>query len=261
MTRQRSGPLSLSRGDQLLLNRVHVNDPVKWGTNIGTDFWFIAGANGNQTASGNNLLTDGGWTATSVTSTAGSAADFGSSSDPGTPGHMLTNAASDLIQSPAIFGSYDHMHAAAAIAGMKSLPRYLCMDAYAQFSVFSADEVTSNLGFVEDGGSIVVAADIMASFYSKGTGTTFNIQSNAAVVTGLVSADSSWNWFRILMDRQTGYSLCYVDGVYNGTIAVTADEFPVAFGAGVGAGGTNRIQLNQVHIFYDWSKPFDPAVF
>ena len=261
MVRSRSAPIGLSRGDQLALNREHVTDPVKWGTNLGTDFWFQAGANGNQTASGNNLLTDGGWTATAVDSTAGSAADFGSRSDPGTPGRMATGAASDLLLSPAIFGDYVHMHAAAVIAGMQSVPRYLVADAYAAFSVFSADEVTTNLGFVEDGGSIITAADVQATFYSKGTGATFNMQSNAAVVTGLVSADASYNWFRIILDRTAGYSLFYVNGTYNGTTPITADEFPLSFGAGVGAGGTNRIQLSQIHIFYAWDKPRDPAVF
>lgn len=259
MVQGRSGPIGLSRGDALALRRVHVNDPLKWASNIGTDYWYIAGVNGGLTASGNNLITDGGWTATALALAAGSAANFGSKAAPGTPAQVTTDAGADLLQSPSIFGDYAHMHAAAVIAGMQSLPRFLCMDAFARWSVLSADEVTTNLGFVEDAGSIVVAADAAATFYSKGTDTTWNMQANAAVVTGVVANTTSPTWFRILMDRATGYALYYVDGVYNGTTVITTDEFPVAFGAGIGT--TNRVQLNQVHIFYEWNKPRDPAVF
>lgn len=260
MVQNSGGAGLLTKSDILDLRRVHVTDPVKWAVSPGTDFWIYAAANGQGTASGNNLLTDGGWTTTSIASyAAGSAADFMTPSDVGTISRYTTDAAADLIQSPAIFGSYDHAHMAAVICGQRSLPRYLIMDAYALMSVLSADEVTSNLGFVEDGGSIVVAADTMATFYSKGTGTTFNLQSNAAVVTGLVANDTNPHWFRIVLDKGTGYAKYYVDGVYAGTTAITNDEFPVAFGAGNGT--TNRWQLNQAHIFYAWSLPFDPAVF
>lgn len=238
------------------MRRVHVLDPLKWGVAPGTDFWLKGGANGQGTASGNNLLTDGGWTLTSMAHVAGSAADFASKTDPGTPGHFQTNAAADLIQSPAIFGDYHHMRMAAELMGWHVLPRYLIADAYAQFSTLSADEVTTNLGFVEDGGSIVTAADILLSVYSKGTGATFNVQSNAAVVTGLVTVSTTWNAFRFILDRQLGIGYVRVNGVLTGQIAITTDEFPVAFGAGNDT--TNRIQLAGAHIFYDQRVPRDP---
>lgn len=257
--KSRSAPIGLSRGDALALRRVHVTQGYEWAQKAGTDFWLLAAANGILTASTQGLISDGGWTATSLSVADGSGADFGSKADPGTPGEITTNAGADLLKSPAIFGDYAHMHQAAVIAGMNSIPRYLVMDAYARLSTASADESTSNLGFVEAGGSIVTAADIQASFYSKGTGTTFNMNSNATVVTGLVAVDTSYHWFRILMDRFTGNSLYYVDGTYNGLTPITTDVFPVAWGFGNGT--TDRWQLNQVHVFYDWTVPFNPAVF
>ena len=256
---QSGGNHLLTRGDIMDLRRVHVTDPVKWATQVGTDFWIINAANGALTASGQNLITDGGWTATSLAAAAGSGADFMSKADPGTPGQLTTDAGADLIQSPAIFGDYAHAHAAATIMGQKSLPRFLVADIYARWSVLSADEVTTNLGFVEDGGSIVVAADAMATIYSKGTGLTWNMQANATVVTGVVDNSTSPTWFRIALDKNSNQAFYYVDGVYNGVTTITADEFPASFGAGIGT--TNRVQLNQAHIFYAWTLPYDPAGF
>lgn len=236
------------------LRRVHVTKPHDWARAAGTDFWLMASANGMLSDNAQELA-DYGWTTTSLAIADGSGADFISASDPGTPGLITTNAAADLLTSPAIFGSYAHAHQAMTIMGEKQLPNFLCLDAYATFSTLSADEVTTNLGFVEDGGSPVVAADIMASFYSKGTGTTFNNQSNAAIQTGLVANDTSPHWFRILLNKLTSKSYFYIDGVYNGELALTADEFPVKFGFGNGT--TNRINLSIAHVYYSWRKPFD----
>lgn len=258
MTSSRTSPIALSRGDYENLRRVHITDPLKWGVEVGTDYWLFAGANGQGTASGQNLLTDGGWTLTSIAAhAAGSAADFMTKSDVGTPSQFTTDAAADLIKSPAVFGDYAHAHAAAVIMGRTSLPTLLILDAYARMSVHSADEATSNLGFVEDGGSIVTAADAMATFYSNSA--TFGIQANASVGVGVTALDTASHWFRIVMNKVTGYSYFSIDGVDQGSLAITADEFPVAFGAGNGT--TNRWQLNQAHIFYAWNLPKDPQFF
>ena len=253
-------PLSLSRGDALELRRVHVTDPLKWAVSVGTDFWIYASVNGQGTASGNNLLTDGGWTATSIAAYAdGSAADFMSRTDPGTPSQYTQDAANDTLESPAIFGAYAHAHAAAVIAGMRSLPRYLVMDAYARFSVVANDEPTTAIGFAEDGGAILTAADNMAGISSNGT--SWVIQSNGSEnLSGAVAISTSPTWFRILLDQKTSTAYGYANGSLIGSIAITADEFPVSFGAGSG-GANNLIQLNQAHIFYAWSLPFDPQGF
>lgn len=257
MVQNSGGAGILSKSDVLDLRRKHIVDAGMWGVQVGTDYWMYA--SGLQITAGRTLITDGGWTVTSETLVAGSAADFMSSADYGIPNHWLQNAGADLIQSPAIFGDYAHAHAAAVIMGQKSLPRFLIADSYASFTTVSADEDTTALGFVEDGGSIVVAADHMAAVTSNGTGGVWNISSNAAVAAGGTVVDTSWHWFRIVMDKSTGYSRLYIDGVYQNQIAITADEFPVSFG--FGAGTTNRILFNQVHVFYAWSVPTDPALF
>jgi hypothetical protein len=259
MAQQRNSPIALSRGDIEALRRVHVTDPLKWGVQVGTDFWINAAANGQGTASGNNLLTDGGWTTTSLTYVDGAAADFMSKDDVGTPGQFAQNAQNDLIKSPAIFGDYAHAHAAAVIMGMNSLPRFLIADVYATFSVASADEPTTALGFVEDGGSIVTAADSMACISSNGT--SFVVQANGSEnLSGAVAVVTTPAWFRIVLDKANASSYAYLNGTLIGSIAITADEFPVAFGAGSG-GATNLIQLSQAHIFYAWKIPTDPRIF
>lgn len=260
MTRSRSHPIALSRGDQLDLRRVHVTDPNKWSTQAGTDFWIMAGANNQGTAGAVNLLTDGGWTATSIAAyAAGSGADFLSKDDPGTPAEYTQDAQNDLLESPAMFGDYAHAHAAAVIAGQRRLPNFLVMDAYARFSVVANDEPTTCIGFAEDGGSIITAADNMAAISSNGT--YWVIQSNASEnLSGAVAISTSPTWFRIVLDKRNSTSYAYANGSLIGSIAITADEFPVSFGAGSG-GANNFVQLNQAHIFYAWNLPPDYSVF
>lgn len=231
------------------LRRVNVNDPGMWGVQAGTDFWFQS--SGLIYTAGRTLITDGGWTVTSVTLVAGSGADFISKDDPGVPNHSLTNAAADLVTSPALFGDYTHGRQAAECYGAKTLPRFLICDFYAAFSVASADEVTTNIGLIEDGGSPVVAADTLVTFYSNSA--TFGMQANAAVVAGTTTVDNAWHNFRLVCDKQTGYAKGYIDGVYQNQIAITADEWPAKFGFGTDT--TNRLLVNRAHIWYAWNLP------
>lgn len=247
----RSAPIALSRGDLLSVQRKHIVDAGMWGVQFGTDYWLSA--SGLQATAGRTLITEGGWTVTSETLVAGAGADFISKDDPGVPNHWLQNAGADLVQSPVIFGDYAHAHAAAVIAGMNSLPRYLVADCYAAFSTNSADEDTTAIGFVEDGGSIVTAADHAAAVTSNGTAGVWNISANGAVAAGVTVVGTAWNWFRVLMDKKNALSYLYVNGVFQSSIAITADEAPYAFG--FGAGTTNRILFNQAHIFYAWNYP------
>lgn len=260
MPNSRSQPLALSRGDLAELRRVHVTEPNKWSTQVGTDFWIIAGANNQGTAGAVNLLTDGGWTATSIAAyAAGSAADFMSKDDVGTPAEYTQDAQNDLLESPAVFGDYAHAHAAAVIMGERSLPRFLIADVYARFSVVANDEPTTCLGFVEDGGAITTANDSLACISSNGT--SWVIQSNGSEnLSGAVAVSTSPTWFRILLDKINSTAYAYANGTLIGSIAITADEFPVSFGAGSG-GANNLVQLNQAHIFYAWKVPFDPQAF
>lgn len=247
----------LSTEDLIGLRRVHIVDPGMWGVQYGTDYWLSA--SGLQATAGRTLITDGGWTATSTAPTVGSGADFMTKDDPGTPNHWLMDTGADLLNSPAIFGDYSHSHAAAVICGQRSLPRFLIADIYAAFTTVSADEDTTAIGFVEDGGSPVVAADHIAAVTSNGTGGVWNISANAAVAAGVTVVSATWNWFRIIMDKANALSYLYVNNVFQNSIAITADEAPYKFGAGKGT--TNTILLNQAHIFYAWQRPLDYSVF
>ncbi len=239
------------------LRRVHIVDPAMWGVQAGTDFWV--NSSGLIYTAGRTLITDGGWTATSVSLVAGAGADLLSKDDPGVPGHTLTNANSDLLQSPSIFGDYAHAHMAAIIYGAKTLPRYLVCDAYATWSVVSADDDTTAIGFCEDGGSIIVAADHIAAATSNGTGGVWNLSANGSVTAGVTVVSATLPiMFRIIIDKVTQLSTLYIDGVFQGTIAVTADEFPCAFGMGVGAASANRILFHNAHVWYAWSLPSNP---
>src|SRR3990167_2920820 len=88
-------------------NRIHITRPSLWTRSAGTDFWVnfgptLAGITADE------LLTDYGWTLTSITLTQGTLADLLASADVGTPNIAALDAASDLLLSPPIFGDYGH---------------------------------------------------------------------------------------------------------------------------------------------------------
>src|SRR3989304_1922478 len=124
-------------------NRVHVTRPSLWNRSAGTDFWLLASASLAGIAA-DELMTDYGWTLTSITNTAGTLADLLSSADVGTPNIMALDAASDLILSPPIFGDYAHGLQAGGILGYT--PTRSNIEAYANFNVATASETTTGLG-------------------------------------------------------------------------------------------------------------------
>lgn len=237
------------------LRRVHVTDPAMWGVEAGTDFWLYN--SGTQLTAGRTLITDGGWTATSLSLTAGTGADFNSFDDLGTPGHWTTNAGADLLQSPAIFGDYAHAYQAAVIFGAKTLPRYLIMDSIAAFDTFSANELTTNLGFVAAGGSIVTSANTNGTVHVGAANYCLNVA--ATSVVGTTAADAGYHLFRIVLEKSratagtAGTAYLYVDNVFQNSQAFTQDAFPVSFG--MGDGTTNRLQLVSAHVYYAWGLP------
>jgi hypothetical protein len=219
--------------------RVHV--PAHgWGHTPGTDFWFIP--EGEQLTSG-ELLSDRGWTVTSVSLVAGTGADFISSSDVGVPGHVLTNSGSDLIQSPAVFGDYYHAYQAGKFLG--STPSQLNVEFAAAFSVQSANESNTGFGLLEAGGAITTVDSHMAIIHTNGSN--FALRSGADSDTG-ASDDSDWHLWRITVTSSN--IEWFIDGTSQGTIDLQTDLWPVSFSAGVQGGGTNRVLLGQVHIWY-----------
>lgn len=245
--------------------RVHVQSGARWATDAGSDFWLHPSVLPDQgaAATADDILTlaEAGWTATSLVATAGAAADFMSSTDRANPPHFLTNASGDLLDSPAIFGSYTHGWMAARTCGQSDLPRFLVAEFWGAMTVHSADEVRSGWGFVEDGGAPGTSADGMAWISSDGTNWQF--ETNAGTPVNGDADDANWHLFKIVLDQAAGNSYWYLDPALNhhgygggnqggtsGRLTITADEFPVSFG--FAALTTNRPALAVTHVYYDW---------
>lgn len=226
-------------------NRVHISNPVAWSSGAGTDFWANFGPESTTADTAGTLLSDFGWTTTSLAETAGTGADFLSSSDNTAPAHILTNAASDLLQSPSIFGDYGHGQMAAQILGYS--PTQLVCEWYGAMTVHTADESTvTGWGLVEAGGTAGTANDRMAWIGTDGTN--FIASSAADSDTGATD-DALWHTFRIVVAEGTTDAIeWFIDGTSQGTFNLQTDLFPVSFG--MFSSTTNRPALSWVHIYY-----------
>lgn len=246
----------------LPLARHHVRAGSRWAHEIGTDYWLQPTSGLDQAAAANTAtgdeLAENGWIATSLVNTVGSGADLGSSSDKGTPNHFLTNASGDLLESPRMFGDYAHMRAAADIAGMADLPRFLIARFWGAMTVSSADEPRSGWGFFEDAGAVGTEA-VQAAFISS-DGSNFQIGCNAGTPANLQTDDDNWHEFVIVMAVTEQRAYGYIDptwrfgspplGAALNSVALIADEAP--YGFGFHALTTNRPGLGLTHILYDW---------
>ncbi len=245
----------LSRSSYMPLVRKHVDAPF-WGIEAGTDFWLVPGLLSTAAAATTNIqnLTEAGWTATALTDTVGGGADFIASAGRA-PNHILTDASSDLLHSPVIFGDYDHAWQAMRIAGMNSMPKKLVLEFMGSMTVASNDDQGTGWGFIEDGGSIVTEADHVAVISSDGTN--FQLASNggaSALTDAGAVDDTSWHLWTIEMALGPDLAYWYIDGTLQGSVAVLAGEAPFKFGFGVEAGSTgNRCALGITHIYYSWS--------
>lgn len=254
----------------LPLARKHVRDGHRWGQEAGSDYWLNFNSGFDimaATASFNDELTDYGWTATSMVNTAGAGADFGggvftpgvddprhgSFVDPASPNHALTNATGDILLSPAIFGDAAHMWQAARMVGKSTLPRFLIAEFMAAFTVASANEVTSAIGFFEDGATASTEADQYAVVYSDGTN--FRLAGNAAAMATGPAIATTWATWKIVLEFVGAAGpncYAYRNGViFSRTAGVgVQDEFPLKFG--LHSLTTNRQGLGVTHIYYDW---------
>ena len=247
----------------LPMTRKHVNAGSRWAHEMGTDYWLhittgLDQAGAASTATGDELA-ENGWIATALTNTAGAGGDFGAKGDDTrTPNHFLTDATGDLLESPRIFGSYEHMRGAADIAGMAAMPRFLIARFWGAMTVHTADEVTSGWGFFEDAGSVATEA-VQAGFITS-DGTNFQIGANAATPVNLQADDAIWNEFVIVLAVTELKAYGYINptwrfgspplGAALGSIAIAADEAP--YGFGFHALTTNRPGLGLTHIYYEW---------
>lgn len=237
------------------LVRKHVDAPY-WARDAGTDFWFIPGPASAESAAATTIdqLVEGGWTATSLTETAGAGADLIASGDRA-PNHILTTASSNLLESPAIFGDYDHAWQAMRIAGLNSMPKKLVLEFMGSMTVAANDDQGSGWGFCEDGGSIIVEAEQIAAITSDSTNFQLASDGGASALTDAgATYDTDWHLFTIEMALGPDLAYWYIDGTLQGSVAVLSDQWPVKFGFGVESGSTgNRPGLGVTHIYYSWS--------
>lgn len=269
----------LNKNFYLPMNRKHVTAGYEWGNRAGTDYWLDFNSNFDtmaaaSTATGEQLA-ENGWTATSMVNTAGTAGDFrggvftsvpanggpaagarginGTYVDITAPNHALTDASGDILLSPAFVGDAAHMWQAARLAGMSKLPDLLIAEFFAAFTVASADETQSFVGFFEDNATASTEADQYAGVRSNGVN--FLGQGNAATMaTGPVIA-TAWGFWKIVLEFNgaTGPNVYFYrnGAIFSATAGVGAqDEFPLRFG--LHALTTNRIGLGLTHIYYDW---------
>ena len=227
--------------------RLHVNHPQGWGYMIGTDYWMYISANGMLTSGNAHELSDYGWTTTSLVGpSSGSGADFLSSSD-SVSGTLSTNAGSDLLQSPSVFGNYGHGRGASIILGY--MPTRLNLEFNAAFPVVANNETATCIGFVEDTGSIVTANDALATIFSDATN--FKLRSGAATSAAGPAVDTNGHLWRIQLNKTDALAYWWVDDVAQPSLTLETDEFPCAFGFGQVAAGSNTIAMGDVHIWYD----------
>lgn len=210
-----------------------------WQSEAGTDYWIVAGNQDMFTASGaTNIsgLDSYGWVTTSLDAhTNTTTADFMSSADD-TPPHILANASGDALSSPFIFGNYSHALLAGQILG--HLPTKLTAEFYAAFTVASADETGTYMGFHSSGKSMSIYSDA----------TNFLLSSSGTEDAG-IAVDNAYHQWRIVVDSSTSLCEWFVDGTSQGSIAVEADAWPMAFECV--ASTTNRFALSWAHIWYE----------
>lgn len=247
----------MPRSAYLPIMRKHVVSGARWAFEAGTDFWLIPGPDTSTTedAGSQEQLPEWGWIATSLVDTVGSAADFMSSADVGVPNHWLTNASGDLLESPSIFGDYSHAFMAQQIAGMATLPKKLICEFWGAMSVHSADEPRTGWGLIEDGGSVATEADQLAFISSDSANFQLAANGGSGVLTDAGDTDDAdWHFFGIELNLADDLSYWYIDDPARtspqGSVAITADEFPCSFG--FHALTTNRPFLGITHIYYEW---------
>ncbi|HLE80170.1 MAG TPA: hypothetical protein VJA25_02635 [Dehalococcoidia bacterium] len=227
--------------------RQHITRPALWTREPGTDFWVNFGPTMAGAAGDELIATDWGWTLTSITLTAGSLGDLLSSADVGTPTIAALDAGSDLLLGPSIFGDYGHGLQASQFLGY--MPTKLCLEVFGNFSVNSVAETTSGFGLST--GSSLTATNHIAFIYSDATN--FAIRGTPGTTTYAdvgALVDTTYHHWKIVANA-SGTVDWYIDAVLQGSITLVPDLFPTAFSASVVAGGTNRVNLDWAHVWYE----------
>lgn len=227
-------------------NRKYVTDPRAWAFDVGTDYLLVPSVTTALITAGTagQVLSEFGWTTTSLTHATPSGADFMTSVDVGTPNGFLTDASGDILKSPTIFGDYNHARAVQQILGY--FPTSLTLEAGATFTVASANENQSAFGWLEDGGTASVANDQIAAIFSDGTN--FTIKNDTDSDVGAL-IDTSYHVWKIVINPGTTDKVeWFIDGTSQGTMDLKEDEWPASFF--MHSLTTNRIHLSWAHIYY-----------
>ncbi len=228
-------------------NRLHVMDARLWSTQMGTDYWAQFGIKSTLAPTGGGVLSELGWTTTSLVETVMTGAgDFLSTSDFSVPAHVLTNASGDLLESPSMFGDGAAAEAAAQILGHN--PTTLSCEWYGSFTVVTGTSNRSGFGLVQDGGAAGTAADQLAWIYTDGTN--FTLRSSGDSDAGAAD-DTDWHTWKIIVSTGSATDAVewFIDGTSQGTMDRITDQWPVSFG--MHALTTNRPGLAWVHLWYE----------
>lgn len=220
-------------------------DPALWYCSAGYEFWLVPGHVDIVVvqAATNRGLSGAGWTgaiAANASVTEGSAGDFLSSADID-PTRIVVGSTNTQLASPRIFGSYDHGLVAARFLG--AMPTKLCTEFFARFSVASANEATSFIGFHTPAGTDITAAGGAAGIMSDGTN--FRLKSDAGDDAG-AAIDTAWHKWRIEVGAST--TEWFIDDATQGTITTEADIWPTSWR--IASGTTNRPQVAWARVYY-----------
>jgi hypothetical protein len=225
--------------------RQHVVKAQDWNRSAGTDFWLLTEAEYAGAAS-DDLITNFGWTTTTLALATPTGGDFLASTGVGTPNSILFGDDTDLLQSPTIFGDYAHGLMAGQILG--HLPTRLVCEVYAAFTTNSGSETRSGFGLTAAGGTSGTANDAMAWIHTP-DGANFGLRSPSDSDAGS-AVDTSFHQFRIVVSTGTTDAIeWFIDGTSQGTIDSQEDLWPCSFG---GYSSTaNRISLAWAHLWYE----------
>ena len=226
-------------------DRHEVAQAVHWDDSSGSDYFFEPDLAGLTTTGNAESLVDVGWTVTGLGFVQGTSGDFFGAAGLD-PSHYEGDNATDKLESPNVFGDYFHSQQAAHHLGQD--PTTLTMEMWAQFTVTSASETGTALGFFIGGGSIVTEADHVAAIHTDGTN--FICREGGGDTDAGALDDESWHLFKIVISigSVTDAIEWFIDGTSQGTLNRRTDAYPCGWGAGNST--TNRIQIGPCRIFY-----------
>ncbi len=244
------------------LRGAHTVPQFEWTRRGGIVYTYKSGVGAHAGPTG-ATLGDLGWTTTSLVLANGTGADVPDASwstlDWGTPGNTLTDASTDLLQSPAIFADPMGFWEAGKLLGSTKPPLKFVAEFWGALTVDSANETRSGFGLVEAGGTAGTAADTLAWIYSDGTN--LRLENGAAdtpTFGTLIAVSQQLLLHRLVITRsdsaqasQTIQWFTSPDGItftLRASVKQETDLLPCSFG--MYANTTNRPAIYGTAFFY-----------